>query len=131
MPSAPGLIDDKRAHSGYGRNTPTPEAKHAYSTQQTEDKARRLTAELTGMHVEYKAALRLALPEGTIHPAEATDLGPSLVNCIRSAPDVQEAIVEATMVELEELASKGSPSAAVVLGSFQPGILVAALAAFS
>ena len=47
----------KRDQSGYGRNTPTDQAKHAYSTQQ-EDKARRLTAERTGMHVKYKATLR-------------------------------------------------------------------------
>ena len=36
--------------------------KNAYSTQQTED----LTAELTGMHAKYKAALRQAPPEGII-----------------------------------------------------------------
>ena len=54
---APDQNDDKRGHSGYGRNTPTGQAKYANSTQQTEDNARRLTAELTGMHVKYKAAI--------------------------------------------------------------------------
>ena len=60
--SAPGPNDDTRARSGYGRNTPTDQAKHANSTQQTEDKASRLTAELTGMPFKYKAVLRQALP---------------------------------------------------------------------
>ena len=35
----------------------------------------------------------------------------------------QEAFVEAAMADLEELASKGSPSAGAVLSSFQPDIL--------
>ena len=48
---APRLDVNTRDESWYGRNTPTDHAKHAYSTQQTEDKARRITAELTGMHV--------------------------------------------------------------------------------
>ena len=60
-----------RDESWYWRNTPTDQAKHAYSTQQTEDKGRRLTAELTGMHVKCKAALRQTLPEGITRPAEA------------------------------------------------------------
>ena len=55
-------IDNKRAQSGYGRNTPTDQAKLAYSTRQAEDKARRPTAELTGMSVKYKAELMRALP---------------------------------------------------------------------
>ena len=59
---APNLDVNKRDQSGYGRNTPTDQAKHAYSTQQTEDKARRLAAELTGMHVECKVNLKQALP---------------------------------------------------------------------
>ena len=32
---APDPSDDNRAQSGYWRNTPTGQAKHAYSTQQT------------------------------------------------------------------------------------------------
>ena len=54
----PDPIDDKRAQSGYGHNTPIDQAKHAFSIQQTEDKARRLTAEHTGMHVKYKLTPR-------------------------------------------------------------------------
>ena len=67
----PKLDVNARGELLYGHNTPTDQAKHAYSTQQTEDKARRLTAELTGMHVKYKAALRQTLPEGITRPAEA------------------------------------------------------------
>ena len=96
------------------------QAKHAYSTQQALDKARRPTAKLTGMHVKYKAALRQAPPHGIIRPSEAADLGPSTVNCIRSALDAQQALVEAIMADLETLASKGSPSAAAVLESPRP-----------
>ena len=33
---APGLDVDKRDQSGYRRNTPTDQAKNAYTTQQTE-----------------------------------------------------------------------------------------------
>ena len=50
------------------------------------------------MHVKYKAAVRQSLPKGII----------------RSALDAQEALVEAIMADLKELASKGSQSAAVV-----------------
>ena len=70
------------------------------------------------MHVKYKAALRQALPEDIIRLTEAADLVPSTTNCIRGALDAQEALVEATMANFEELASKGFPSAAAVLGSF-------------
>ena len=72
------------------------------------------------MHVKYKAALRQAPPECIIRPAEAADLGLSTVYCIRSALNAQGVLVEAIMGDLEKLASKGSPSAAAVLGSFQP-----------
>ena len=41
---APRLGTSERDESWYGRNTPTDQAKHAYSTQQTKDKARRLIA---------------------------------------------------------------------------------------
>ena len=43
---APALKLDANARdeSWYGHNTPTDQARHAYSTQQTEDKARRITA---------------------------------------------------------------------------------------
>ena len=84
--------EQKRTQSGYGHNTPTDQAKHAYSTRHAKEKARRLTAEFTAMHVIYKAALRQALPE-------ATDLGPSTANCIRSALDAQEALVGAVMAD--------------------------------
>ena len=114
--------DSKRDQSGYGRNTPSDQAKHAYSTQQAENKARRLTAELTGMHVKYKAALREGHPGGITRPAEAADLGPSTVNCIRSALGAKEALVESVMADLAELASKGFPSAAAVLDSSQPDV---------
>ena len=77
---APSPTDDKQDWFGYGRNTPTDQAKHAYSTQQTEDKARRLIAELPGMQVKCKATPGLILPDGIIRPAEAMDLGPSTVN---------------------------------------------------
>ena len=66
--------------TGYVRNTPTDQARHAASTPKTEDKARRLTTELTGMHVTYRAALRQTPPNGAVRPAEATDLGRSMVN---------------------------------------------------
>ena len=79
---APKLDVNTRDGSWYGRNTPTDQANHAYSTQQTEDKARRTTAELTGMHVKYKAALRQTFPDGIIRPAGAADLGSSTANCI-------------------------------------------------
>ena len=81
---APNPVDEKRDQPGYGRSTLTDQAKHAYSTQQTKGKARRLTAELTGMHAKYKAALPKAPPEGIIRPAEAAERGPSKINCIRS-----------------------------------------------
>ena len=74
------------------------------------------------MHVKYKAALRQALPEGITRLAEAADIGPSTANCIRSALDAQGALVGAAMANLEELASKGSSSAATVLDSFQPDV---------
>ena len=73
--------DDKRAELCYGQKTPKDQAKHAYSTQQNEDKALRLTAEFTYMRLKYKAALRQALPDGIIRTAEATNLGPSTANC--------------------------------------------------
>ena len=73
--------------------------------------------------LDYKAALRQAPPDGIIFPAEAADLDPSTANCIRSALDAQQALVEAVIAELEELAEKGSPIAATVLVSFQPEVL--------
>ena len=82
---APSLDIGRRDQLGYGRSTPTDHAKPAYSPQQTEDKARLPTAELTGMHVKYKTTVQQPLPVGIIRPAEAVDLGPSTVNCIRGA----------------------------------------------
>ena len=120
---APRLGAITRDDSWYGRNTPTDQAKHAYSTQQIEDKARRLTAELTGLHVKYRMALRQTLPGGITRPAEATDLGPSTANCIRSALDAQLALAEAIMSDLGDLAARGSPSATTILGSFQFDVL--------
>ena len=119
---APKRDTGTREESWYGRNTPTDQAKNAYSTQQTADKARRLTAELTGMHVKYRMALRQTLPGGITRPAEATDLGPSTVNCIRSALDAQLALAEAIMADLGDLAERGPPSATTILGSFQPDV---------
>ena len=60
---APRSGASERDESWYGRNTPTDQAKLAYSNQQTEDKARRLTAELTGHHVKCRMAIRRALPK--------------------------------------------------------------------
>ena len=122
MPPLRKLDIDKRNQSGYGPNAPT-DQRNANSTHQTEGKLRHLTAELTGMHVKYKAALRQVIPKGIIRPAEAADQGPSTVNCIRSALDAQEDLVETTMADPGELASKGSPSAAAILGSSQPDVL--------
>ena len=51
------MHNDMRDQSGYRRNTPTGQAKHAYSTQQTEGKARRLAAKLTSTHAKFKGAL--------------------------------------------------------------------------
>ena len=50
---APEPKEDTRTHAGCGRNTPTDQAKRAYSTQQTEDKVHRLTAELTPLFVAF------------------------------------------------------------------------------
>ena len=116
---APKPSEELRPAIGYGHNTPTGQAKNAYSTKQTEDKARRRTAELTDMRVKYRAALRQTPPDGTVHPAETADLGPPTANCIRSALDAQEALADAAMADLQELVSSGSPSAATILGSFQ------------
>ena len=74
---APALRQEAgdRDESWYGRSTPTDQAKNAYSTQQTEDKARRPTAALTGLRVKYRMTIRQTVPEGIFCPAEATDLG--------------------------------------------------------
>ena len=45
----------------------------------TPNLARKLTAELTSLHVRYNNALRAALPPGVSGPAEVADLGPSVV----------------------------------------------------
>ena len=68
-------------------------------------------------------ALRQTLPEGITRPAEATDLGPSTANCIRSALDAQMALAEAIISYLGDLAARGSPGATTALGTFQPGVL--------
>ena len=112
---APELSGNPRPTTGHGHNTPTDQAKHVYSTHQTEDKARQLSAGLTGMHVKYRESFRQALFGGVIRSAEATYLGPFAVNCIRSGLDAQEALVEAVMTDLQELASSGSPSAETTL----------------
>ena len=96
---------------------------------QDEDTARRLAVELTGKQIKYKAALRKTITEGITRPAEATDLGPSAVNRIRSALDAQKALAEATMADPGELAEKGSPSATTVLGSTQLDVLDRAISA--
>ena len=119
---APNPDDDKRDQSGYERSTPTDQAKRSYSIQQTEDKVRCLIAELTGMHVKNNAALWQVHPEGIVCPAEAANLGPSTANCMRSALGAQEALVESVIADLEELASKGSPNAAIVFDSSQPDV---------
>ena len=67
-------------------------------------------------------ALRQTLPGGITRPAEATDLGPSTANCIRSALDAQLALAEAIMSDLGDLAARGFPSATAILGSFQPDV---------
>ena len=120
---APKLDASTRDESWYGHSTPTDQAKHAYSTQQTKDKARHLTAELTGLHVKCRMTLRQTLPETITRPAEATDLGPSTTNCIRSALDAQLALAEAILSDLGDLAARGSPSATTILDSLQPDVL--------
>ena len=114
---APRPGASERDESWYDRNTPTDQVKHAYSTQQTEDKARRLTAELTGHHVKYRMAIRLTLPAGVARQAEPTDLGPSTANCVRSALDAQLALAGSIMSDLKDLALRGSPSATTILDS--------------
>ena len=74
------------------------------------------------MHVKCRVTLRQTLPGGFTRPAEATDLGPSTANCIRSALDPQLALAEAIMADLGDLARQGSPSATAILDSFQPGV---------
>ena len=106
---APEPKEDKRPQTGYGHNTPTD---HAYSTQQIEDKARRFTAELTGMHVKYRATPRQTPPGGIIRPAPWS-----------SAPGATWVVlVQAAMADLRELARAGSLSAATALGSFEPDV---------
>ena len=52
------------------------------------------------MRVKYRAALRHPPPGGVVRPDEATDLGPTTANCIRSVLYAQEALVEAFMADL-------------------------------
>ena len=63
---APEPRGDTRPLTEYGHNTPSDQAKHAYLTQKTQDSNRRLTAELTGMHVKYRATPRQTPPDGII-----------------------------------------------------------------
>ena len=84
---APTLGASERGESWYGRNTPTGQAMHAHSTQQTEDKARRFTAEPTGHHVKYRMALRIHRPRpihGQLHSERARrPTGPRRINYVR------------------------------------------------
>ena len=76
------------------------------------DKARRLTAELSGVHVKYKAKRMQAHPGGIICPTKAADLVPFTVNYIRSALDAQEAPVGAIKAVLEALSQSSASRSA-------------------
>ena len=72
----------------------------------TQNPARRFTAELTGLHVRYKNALRAALPAEVTRPAEVADLGPSAVACIRSTLVAQADLARVILAGVLRLAAK-------------------------
>ena len=67
--------------------------------------ARRLTAELTSLHVRYKNALRAVLPAGVTRPAE--------VACTRSIPAAQTDLARAILADVERPAAKSRRAGAV------------------
>ena len=72
----------------------------------TQNSAHRLTAELTGLHVRYKNALRTVLPTGVTGLVKVADFGPSVVACIRRTLTAQTELARATIVDVERLATR-------------------------
>ena len=93
--------------------TATNQARLAESLMRKHNSARRLTAKLTCLYVQYKNALRAALPAGVTRPGEVADLGQSAVARIRSTLAAQTDLARAILADVERFAAKSSSSRAM------------------